>query len=282
MAVKIITDSSADLPIKWIREYDITVVPLNVHFGEEVYKDGIEIWSAEFYNRLKNEPVLPNTSQPSPGEFLQAFQSKASPQDTVIGIFISQEMSGTAGSARLGAEMLGADYRIEIIDSRFVSMALGLIVIKAAKMAKQNANAAEIVSAIHNWQNQITIYFTLNSLEYLNRTGRIGKASTLLGSLLNIKPVLSIADGVIIPAEKARGNFQKVAAVMVQKLVQRYGKTPLMVCVLHTEIPEVAQILQQIAEENLNIAESYPSIVGPIVGSHSGPNTVGIIALPLK
>ncbi|HBE78022.1 MAG TPA: DegV family protein [Firmicutes bacterium] len=283
MALKIVTDSTADLPLRWIRELNITVVPLNIHFGDEVYKDGVDIWSEEFYNRLRNEPLLPNTSQPSPGEFLKIYQSIASPGDTIIGIYISQEMSGTAGSAKIAAELPGNSCRIEIIDSRFVSMALGLIVIKAARMAKNNnVTAAEIIAAIHDWQKQIAIYFTLNSLEYLHRTGRIGKASTLLGSLLNIRPILSISDGVIIPSEKVRGNIQKVASVMVEKLVQQYGKTPLMICVLHTEIPEVAQILQGIAEKNLNIAESYPSIVGPIVGSHAGPNTVGIIALPAQ
>jgi DegV family protein with EDD domain len=240
MAVKIITDSSADLPIKWIREYDITIVPLNVHFGEEEYKDGIEIWSAEFYNRIKNEPIVPNTSHPSPDEFLKVFQSKVSLHDAVIGIFISQEMSGTVDSARLGAKMLESDYQVEIIDSRFVSMALGLIVIKAARMAQQNADVAQIISAIHTWQKQITVYFTLNSLEYLNQTGRIGKASSLLGSLLNIKPILSIEDGVIVPAEQARGNFQKIATIMVDKLLQKYGTNPLMISVLHTETPEVA------------------------------------------
>jgi DegV family protein with EDD domain len=282
MAVKIVTDSTADLPIKWIREFDITVVPLNVHFGEEVYKDGVEIWSEEFYNRLRNESQLPNTSQPAPGEFLKIFQRIATPKDTIIGIFISQEMSGTASSAKVGAQMLGVDYRVEIIDSCFVSMALGLIVIKAARLAQNNVKAEQIVEAIHTWQHQIAVYFTVNSLEYLHRTGRIGKAHILLGSLLNIKPVLSIVDGVIVPIEKTRGNFQKVATVLVEKLVQQFKDKPLMLSIVHTELPEAAQILQRIAEENLNIAESYPSIVGPIVGSHAGPNTIGIIALPIS
>jgi EDD domain protein, DegV family len=281
MSVKIVTDSSADIPLKWVREFDITVVPLNVHFGGEIYQDGVEIWSSEFYNRLQNESVMPETSHPSPDEFFHIFQNMASPQDTIIGIFISQEMSATVGSAKRGAQMLGPDFPIEIIDSRFVSMGLGLIVIKAARMAKNNATAAQIIAAIHTWQNQLAIYFTLNSLEFLYRTGRIGKASTLVGSLLNIKPILSIADGVIVPVEKVRGNFQKIASAMVEKLIQQYGNTPLMTCVLHTEIPEVAQILQRTAEKKLNIAESYPGVVGPIAGSHSGPNTVGIITLPL-
>ncbi len=280
MRVKIVTDSTADLPQKLINDHNISVVPLNVHFGEEVYKDGVEIWSHEFYNRLRNEPVLPNTSQPAPGEFLTTFQKIAKPGDTIICIHISLEMSGTADSARLAAQMLGEEYRVEIIDSRYVSMALGLIVLKAAILAEQNAAPEIIIENIKQAQKDVEIYFTLNSLEHLNRTGRIGRASTLLGSLLNIKPLLSIRDGVIIPVEKIRGNFQKVASLMVEKLAHRYGKTPLISSIVHTELPEQALILQKIAEERLNIVESYPGIVGPIVGSHAGPTTIGIITLP--
>jgi DegV family protein with EDD domain len=280
MAVKIMTDSSADLPQKWTREYNIMIVPLKVYFGEEIYKDGIDIWSDEFYNLLRNEAVLPDTSEPSPNEFLTIYQT-ASAEDTIIGIFISQEMSATIRSAKSGAELLENGPKVEIIDSGFVSMALGLIVIKAARMAKTNATAEEIIAAIHEWQKKMTVYFTPSSLEYLYRTGRIGKASIMVGSLFNIKPILSIENGVIVPADKIRGNFQKVATAMIEKLVERYGKTPLMICVLHTEMPEVAQILQRTAEENLNIAESYPSIVGPVVGSHVGLDTIGIVAIPL-
>ncbi|MGE5582622.1 MAG: DegV family protein [Bacillota bacterium] len=282
MTVRIVTDSTADLPLKIISDYGISVVPLNVHFGEEVYKDGVEIWSEEFYNRLRNEPVLPNTSQPAPGEFLKAYQQIAKSGDTILSIHISMEMSGTAGSAKVAAEMMRADYRVEVIDSRFVSMALGLIVLKAARLAKEGASPEMIIQSIARWQKELSVYFTLNSLEYLNRTGRIGKASTLLGGLLNIKPLLSIVDGIIVPVERVRGNFQKVAALMVERLVARYGKEPLLVSIVHTELPESFQILQKAAAEGLEIAESHPGIVGPIVGSHAGPNTIGIIALPAK
>lgn len=280
MSVKIVTDSTADIPAKFVNEYHIGVVPLNVHFGDEVYKDGVEIWSDEFYNRLRNEPNLPNTSQPAPGEFLKVYQTIAQPGDTIISIHISQEMSGTAGSARVAVEMLGQEYRIEVIDSRFVSMVLGLIVLKAAMLAKEDAAPELIIKKIHQWQKEITVYFTLNSLEYLQRTGRIGKASSFLGSLLNIKPILSIVDGVIIPIEKVRGNVQKVATLMVEKMVQRYGDQPLIVSIVHTELPEFEQILHKIAQENLNIVDYYPSIIGPIVGTHAGPSTLGLIALP--
>ncbi len=280
MAVKIMTDSSADLPEKLARAYDITVVPLHVHFDGESFKDGVDIWSDEFYSLLRNDAVLPDTSEPSASEFLSIYQA-ASPEDIIIGVFISQGMSATIHSAQSGVQLLKNGPKVEIIDSGYVSMALGLIVIKAARMAKNNATGMEIVNAIHEWQKKVAVYFTPGSLEHLHRMGRIGEASSMVGSLLNMKPILSIENGIIVPADKIHGNFHKVAAVMIEKLVVQFGKTPLMICVLHTEMPDVAQLLQRTAEENLNIAEFYSSIVGPVVGSHTGPNTIGIVAIPL-
>lgn len=280
MAVKIVTDSTADLPEKIVAQYGIGVVPLNVHFGEEVYKDGVDIWSEEFYNKLRNEPILPNTSQPAPGEFLKVYQKIAKPGDTIISIHISQLMSGTAGSAQLAAEMLGADYQIRIVDSQHVTMSLGVLVLQAAKAAQNGESADAIMAKLAKWKEEISIFFTIKSLEHLHRTGRIGKASALMGSLLNIKPVLSIEGGLIVPNEKIRGNFQKVAEVMVEKVYQRYGDQPLVVGLIHTELPDELVILERLAKNRLNILEMVTNLAGPIVGTHTGPNAIGIVALP--
>ncbi len=279
MAVRIVTDSTADLPERIISQYGIGVVPLNVHFGEEVYKDGIDIWSEEFYNRIRNEPILPNTSQPAPGEFLKVYQKIAKPGDTIISIHISRKMSGTADSAQLAAEMIGADYQIRIVDSQHVTMSLGVLVLQAAKAAQAGESADVIIAKLAKWKEEISIFFTIKSLEYLHRTGRIGKASVLMGSLLNIKPILSIEDGLIVPNEKTRGNFQKVAELMVEKIIQRYGNQPLVVGIIHTELPDEVVILERLAKNNLNILETVINLAGPIVGTHAGPSAIGIIAL---
>lgn len=281
MAVKIVTDSTADIPSNLITEYGIEVVPLNVHFGEEVFKDGVDIWSEEFYNKLRNEPLLPNTSQPSPGEFLKAYQKIAQPGDTIISIHISHEMSGTIDSAELAAQMAGADYQIRVVDSRNVSMGLGIIVLKAAKAAKNGETADSILAKLSEWKQEVSVYFTLKSLEYLHRTGRIGKASALLGSLLSIKPILQIEDGLIVPSEKIRGNYQKVAELMVEKLADRYGSRPLLTSIVHTELPGELEILKTEAQKKLNIDELVINLIGPIVGTHAGPYTIGIIAIPV-
>ncbi|MGE5604176.1 MAG: DegV family protein [Bacteroidota bacterium] len=280
MAVKIVTDSTADLPEKIVSKYGIGVVPLNVHFGEEVYKDGVDIWSEEFYNKLRNEPVLPNTSQPAPGEFLKVYQKIAQPGDTIISIHISRLMSGTADSAQLAAEMMGADYQIKVVDSQHVTMSLGVLVLQAAKAAQNGESADAIMAKLAKWKKEISIFFTIKSLEHLHRTGRIGKASVLMGSLLNIKPILSIEDGLIVPNEKIRGNFQKIAELMVEKVIQRYGNQPLVVGFIHTGLPDEMVILERLAKNRLKILEMVSNLAGPIVGSHTGPNAIGIVALP--
>ncbi len=280
--IHIVTDSTADIPVKIINEYGIQVVPLNIHFGEEVLKDGVDIWSEEFYNRLRNEDLLPNTSQPAPGEFLTVYQRIAKPGDTIISLHISKEMSGTVGSAAIAASMLTEEVTVHVIDSRNVTLGLGAMVIKAAQMAKNGATVTAILESVDKWKKQIGVYFTVNSLEYLHRTGRIGKASALLGGLLNIKPVLAIEDGIIIPVEKVRGQFAKVAAQIVETIYQRYGAVPLQVAYLHTDLPELNSYLQKAAEARLNIGESMTNLIGPIVGAHGGPVTIGIAVLPLE
>ena len=280
MAVKIVTDSTADLPEKIVSQYGIGVVPLNVHFGEEVYKDGVDIWSEEFYNRIRNEPILPNTSQPAPGEFLKVYQQVAKPGDTIISIHISRQMSGTADSAQLAAEMMGANYQIMVVDSQHVTMSLGVLVLQAAKAAKNGEPADVIIAKLAKWKEEISIFFTIKSLEYLHRTGRIGKASVFMGSLLNIKPILSIEGGLIVPNEKTRGNFQKVAELMVEKVIERYGDQPLVVGIIHTDLPDEMVTLERIAKNKLNILETVTNLAGAIVGTHTGPNAIGIVAIP--
>lgn len=281
MTVRIVTDSSADIPDKLVKEYGIGVVPLNIHFGEEVFKDGIDIRSEEFYHRLKNEPALPNTSQPAPGEFLRVYREIAKPGDTIISLHISSKMSGIAGPAQIAADMLADQFEIHVLDSRTVCMGLGLLVIRAARLCRKGLNAAAIIEQITQLQRQLTIYFTVNSLEYLSRTGRIGKATAFLGGLLSIKPLLGIEDGIIIPVEKIRGSFPKIASEMVNRFKERFGDQPLEISVVHTEMPELAEILSNVAKENLNIGSYSTGIIGPIVGTHAGPHTIGIIGLPL-
>lgn len=294
MTVRIVTDSTADLPERLVREFGITVVPLNIHFGEEVLKDGVDIWSEEFYHRLQNDPLLPNTSQPSPGEFLQVYRQLSETGDPIISLHISRELSGTCGSAEVAAAMLnentaksggnvampGEATRIHVVDSRSVSMGLGLIALEAARLAASGAAPAEILRRVAQWQAGVKILFTVNNLEFLARNGRIGKAAEFVGSLLNIKPILGVEDGVIVPLERLRGNCQKVIARMIERLETECDGRPVRLCILHTDLPELGNYMSAAVKAQLNVVECYQAVVGPVVGSHSGPSTYGIAVLP--
>ena len=280
MTVRIVTDSISDLPQKYIDEYQIGVVPINVRFGDEVLKDGVDIWSEEFYHRLKNELQEPSTSTSGPGEYLQVYEKIAEPGDTVISIHGSEALSSSVNSARLAAKMVEGRMKVEVINSQSVSMGAGFMALKAARMVKEGFGPELILESISKWQQESLLFFTVNSLEYLHRNGRIGKAAVLLGGLLNIKPLLSLEEGVIVPMEKIRGSAEKVAARMVEYIYQRFGDKPLMVYIGHGELPDAAHQLHKIAKERLVIAEFVPGIVGPTVGSHAGPEIFGIVATP--
>jgi DegV family protein with EDD domain len=281
MAVWIATDSTADLPEKLVSQYKILVTPLNVHFGEETLKDGMDIWSDEFYHRLKNDPFSPSTSQPAPGEFIRVYREVARPGDTIISIHISARLSGTIDSARIAAELLAPDYQVITVDSRSTTMGLGLITLAAARLAQTGAGVAAILAAIEAYCQAITVNFTVTDLEYLHRNGRIGKAGCYLGSLLNIKPLLTLRDGMIMPLEKIRGNFSKVVERMMADFEARLGKQPLITSVVSGNAPENAALLAQVAAARLNIIEAYPVVAGPIIGTHTGPSLVGMVAAPL-
>lgn len=283
MAIKVVTDSTSDLPEKYAKQYEIGVVPLNVHFGDEVCKDGVDIWSDEFYLRMGNEPVLPNTSQPAPGEFIKIYRSIAQPGDTIISLHLSAEFSGTVGSAKVAAGMVEDEgLRVVVVDSRTATMGLGWMAVEAARLAQRGATEAEILAKLDTMRQEGVVHFTVTNLEYLHRTGRIGKAGVLMGSLLNIKPLLTIRDGMIVPLEKVRGNYQKVAEKVVDDLLGRFGGAPLLLSVIQGEDDDVASVLAQEAQARLTIAELIPTVAGPVVGSHTGPKVAGIAAVPKR
>lgn len=280
--LRIVTDSTADLPAKVLKDHQIEVVPLNVHFGEEVLKDGEEIWAEEFYHRMKSEAHLPNTSQPSPAEFARVYEDLAKTADCILSIHISEKLSGTLSSAHLAAEMVKDQVEVVVIDSRVVSMGLGLITIAAARAVSAGAGRAEVEAEIARMQDQMALYFTVETLANLNRTGRIGMASALVGSLLNIRPILSFADGQIVPVEKFRGSAGKANLRLLELLSEAMAGEPCHLALVHADVPEEARRLEEILPQYVKPVEVFVSTIGPIVGVHAGQGTIGVIAVPVK
>lgn len=207
--VAIVTDSTADIPEELIRKYDIHVVSLRVLFGEENYADGVELTSEQFYDKLRQSTVLPTTSQPSPTDFMSVYQRllDENPDRPIVSIHLSSGMSGTYQSAMLGKSLLEREADLTVIDSKSASYGYGLMVVHAAELAEQGKSVAEISAAVEEMQQSRKLFFLVDTLEYLQKGGRIGKASAILGTLLNIKPILSIdEEGIIYAVEKVRGH----------------------------------------------------------------------------
>ena len=204
MTVKIVTDSAADLPAIITEELDITVVPVYLRFGEEVYRDRVDIKEEEFYQRLLHDRVHPNTTQPSPQDFASVYDKLSQEADGIISIHITSKLSGTYNSAVQGKEMVTGQCPIEVVDSATVSIAVGLIVIQAAKMAKAGMSLQQILDEVGKIICNIRLLILFDTLKYLAKGGRIGKAKALLGSVLNVRPLLTVRDGELVPSGQVR------------------------------------------------------------------------------
>jgi DegV family protein with EDD domain len=272
MSVRIVTDSTADLPAKVIQELGITVIPLQVNFGTEVYRDGVDLKPDEFYRKLVSSSVLPTTSVPPPGVFTEVYEKLGMNGDNVLSIHISSKLSGTYNSARLASKDLGKN-RVEIIDSSSLSMGMGILVIVAARAARTGASLEEVVALVHRSMKHCYLVGLLDTLVYLQKGGRIGRARAFLGHVLNLKPLLTIRDGEVYPMDRVRTRHRALNK-MLQLMLEHQPFDE--VAVLHSAAPEEAE---QVAEQ---LATFFPrerihmSQFGPVLGTHIGPGAVGV------
>src|SRR5215469_8163309 len=213
MTIAIVTDSTADLPGQLVRSRGITVVPLTLNFEGRSLLDGVEIRPSEFYRRLPNATTHPTTSQPSAGQFAETYGRLLNDNDAIVSIHISEKLSGTYASAVQGAEMTDAK-RVHVIDSRLVSMSLGLLTLAATEIAAKGAGAEEVTTRVTDMRDHVQTYFSVATLEFLRRGGRIGRASALPGSVLQVKPVLTLQDGQVAPLERVRTQERALSRVI--------------------------------------------------------------------
>lgn len=280
-SVAVVTDSTADIPLEIREKLGIAMVPLKVSFGDETYLDNITLQPAEFYEKLISFSGLPKTSTPSPADFYEVFKRLVDEGRPVISLHLSGSLSGTYQSALIAKSMLEGEGDVTVIDSTSASYGYGLGVVAAAEMAQKGASKEEIIEKIHWLRREMQLYFLVDTLEYLQKGGRIGKASAVLGSLLNIKPILSIDDeGSIFPVEKARG--QKRAMGRIAEMLEAHFKdSPVDVTVAitpgHTAgVAEFAEMLKN----QLNVKRYLTTNIGPVVGTHAGPGTIGLFVIP--
>lgn len=278
--VRIVTDSTADIPKELIEKYEIIVVPLKISFGEEVYREGVDITNDEVVARMDGGEDLNKTSQPSPGEFVAVYEKIVAKGDTVISIHISGKLSGTVQSART-AQTLTDNGEIHVIDSKNVSMGLGYVVLAAAKAAQEDRPVGEILELINKTIEKTFIYFVVGTLDYLEKGGRIGKATAFLGSLLKIAPILTLNnEGQIVPVEKVRGK-NKASERIAQLVADRVNESGCKCAFMYGREYNIAAKLKEQVRLKLILKEpSFIGILGSVILCHSGPDIFGIVVCP--
>lgn len=280
----IVTDSTSDIPPSLAEAYGIEVVPLTLMFGEESYRDGIDITPEQFYERLPRSQQLPTTSQPSPVEYMNVYQKllEQYPDSPILSFHISSGLSGTYQSALLAKSMLEEEgERITVFDSLSASYGFGLLVVHAARLAAEGKGPEEILASVEQLRRARKLYFLVDTLEYLQKGGRIGKASAVLGTLLNIKPILSIdQEGIIYAVEKVRGRKKAVARMIELFQADLQGTDKINVAVGHTAQAEAGEELMRELSQHFTLEEQVLTNVGPVVGSHVGNGTLAVFIWP--
>jgi DegV family protein with EDD domain len=278
--IKIVTDSTCYLPSDVVEQRGISIVPLNVHFGEtQVFQENINLTIDEFYAKLAEANELPTTSQPSPGQFRDVFAELAGAGNEILCIVISGKLSGTYQSA-LDARHMLPDANITIIDSLSVAAPLGLIVVTAAEMAADGHAMDEIVARVEQMRRDMRVYFVVDTLEYLQKGGRIGAASALVGTLLKVKPILVLDEGVVKPLDKVRTKRKAIERLLTEMETNVSPQQPVQAVAMHAQAPNEAGQLESEIRRRFNCTRVLCGEVGPVVGTHTGPGVLGVGICP--
>lgn len=273
MVVRIVTDSACDLPQARADELGIEIVPLTIRFGDEEFVDRIELTNEEFWRKVATSPVLPETAAPSPGAFEDCFRSLAADgADAVLCINLSSRLSGTMQSAQVAATALAGEVPVRVVDSLSVSLGLGSQCIAAQALATGGQDVDTIAASVVDRAARTRLFGALDTLEHLRRGGRIGGAQAMLGSVLSIKPIIGIQDGVVSEAGKVRTRSKSLSH-LAAKLSAAHD--PSGVFVFHAQAPDIEEFLDQLGKfvprESIEVGN-----IGPVIGTHGGPRTIGL------
>jgi DegV family protein with EDD domain len=273
VGVRVVTDSACDLPVARAEELGIEIVPLTIRFGSEEFVDRVELTNEQFWQKVATSDVLPETAAPSAGAFEETFRRLADEgADGIVCINLSSRLSATMQAAQLAAKALKGTVPVEVVDSLNVSMALGLQCINAVKLANEGADADRIARAAQDEALRTRLYGTLDTLEHLKRGGRIGAAQALLGGMLSVKPVIEVRDGAVAEAGKVRTR-SKSLALLADKVAQ--AKSPTQVFVFDAQAPDVDELVK-LLEPTVSRSEIEFGTIGPVIGTHAGPRTIGV------
>jgi DegV family protein with EDD domain len=279
--LRIVTDGAGDMPPAWEKEFDISTIPMNIMFGEKTYLQAVDLDNEGFYKLVDESGRIPKTSQPSPHQFVEFYKKIAQAGDEIISVHVTSKLSGTYASAVAAAEQVKDQFKVHPIDSKVGSAALGLMCREARRMDRAGKSAAEIVKYLEDIRERIRVILTLDTLEYAKISGRVGTLQAALASVLNVKPIAILQDGVIDMAEKVR--TRKAALERVIELgKEEFGSTPLYLAVVQARDPKSGQELLDAAAKQFNCKDTLMTELSISVAANLGPGTVGLVLYPTE
>jgi DegV family protein with EDD domain len=278
MSIRIVTDSTADIPAELVCELGITVIPVYVSFGNEVFRDGLDISQDEVYRRLQAGETRLTTSQPSPNDFAETYRDLLQNHGEIVSVHLSSKLSGTYNSALAGRDLIEDKHRITVVDSLSLSMGLGLAAVAAARLARVDAGLRAIIASVKETPSVTRIVAVFDTLKYVLRSGRLGAAKSLIGGILNVKPMLTLRDGVFWPVGIARTRSRAL-----DSLVEMVKKTSNIedIAIVYATAPDEASTLKERLSAFVDAGRLHISRLGPALGAHGGPGTI-VVALRQK
>ena len=278
MSIRIVIYSTSDFTQEVIDKYNLKMVPLTVNFDDGSYLDKIELSTEDFFKKLGKSDKLPTTSQVSPGAFIETFSEILLRGDEVLGIFLASEFSGTYESARIARDMIGSD-RIHLIDSRSVCLGAFSLILEAIELVEKNKDINEIVGSLEVLRDKIVVAAGLDTLKYLEKGGRLSKGQAVVGSLLNIKPIITIKDGKIAVIDKIRGKNKTIKWFDDWIEENKFDLTNKTVLLYHAQNFDQLKLLRETIEDKYKIKNIIEAEVGPVIGTHAGPGLLAVAFL---
>lgn len=279
--LRIVIDSAGDLPPGWSETYDIDVIPINIHFGERTYLQGVDLSNQDFYRLAGTSAIFPKTSQPTPPQFIEFYRRIAQPGDTILSIHVTGKLSGTFASAQLAARELQGEFNVIPLDSASGSAAMGYMAREARLMEKDGSEVQTIVDRLEWISRHVQIILTLKTLEFAKRSGRVRALQAALASLLDVKPIIILKEGELELGDRVRTRRRSLEYV-VDQIVKKLGNNKVNVAVVHAEDPESAQTLMDLVRDRLECHELILTELSIGVAANLGPGTVGVVGYPAE
>jgi DegV family protein with EDD domain len=273
-------DTTGDIPVDWLEAYDIQVIPINIHFGEQTFYQGVDLTNQDFYNLVEKSGKIPKTSQPTPKQFENFYRKIANPGDTIISIHVTSKLSGTFASAEIATRDLKDVYNIYPFDSGGGSVGMGFMCREVREMDRKGFGVKEILKRLSAIRKGTEIILTLDTLEYARMSGRVKAIQAALASVLNVKPIVVLTDGILDVTEKVRTRGRSLERV-IEKMQKRVGNKMVNLAVVHAQDPKIGEKLLARVRETFEFRDLIFSELSIGIAANLGPGTVGIVACPV-